>query len=119
MHENLLNILSDSNKDIDNQKLMDYISGKLSEEQKHEVEKWMADNPFLSEAVEGLQRAGREKSTAAVDQLNKQLKIYLQQRKKKRSARLLPVNFWSYVAVLLILLIVVIVYLFIRLKVKS
>ena len=47
MHEDLLNILSDSNKDIDNQKLMDYISGKLSAEQKHEVEKWMIDNPFF------------------------------------------------------------------------
>jgi anti-sigma factor RsiW len=57
MHEDLLNILSDSNKDIDNQKIMDYISGRLSSEQKHEVEKWMIDNPFFNEAVEGLQHA--------------------------------------------------------------
>ena len=30
MSDELLNILSNSNKDIDNQKLMDYLSGKLS-----------------------------------------------------------------------------------------
>ena len=39
MNDDLLNILSGSNKDIDNQKLMDYISNKLSAEQKHEFEK--------------------------------------------------------------------------------
>ena len=111
MHENLLNILSESNKDIDNQKLMDYISGKLSGEQRHEVEKWMAENPFFSEAVEGLQESGKEKSILAVEQLNKQLRAYLQQRKSTRAKRVLPFNIWTYVAVLLILIIVIIVYL--------
>ncbi len=39
MDDDLLNILSNSNKDIDNQKLMDYLSDKLSAEEKHEFEK--------------------------------------------------------------------------------
>ena len=34
MNDDLLNILSNSNKDIDNQKLMDYLSGKLSAAEK-------------------------------------------------------------------------------------
>ena len=55
MSNDLLNILSNSNKDIDNQKLMDYISGKLSGSEKHQVEQWMIDNNFESEAMEGLQ----------------------------------------------------------------
>ena len=38
MNNDLLNILSNSNKDIDNQKLMDYVAGKLTEQEKHEVE---------------------------------------------------------------------------------
>ena len=38
MNPDLLNILSHSNKDIDNQKLMDYLSGKLSEKERQEVE---------------------------------------------------------------------------------
>ncbi|WP_315817408.1 hypothetical protein [Paraflavitalea speifideaquila] len=55
MNHDLLNILSNSNKDIDNQKLMDYLAGKLSEKDKNEVERWMADNDFANEAMEGLQ----------------------------------------------------------------
>lgn len=120
MHENLLNILSESNKEIDNQKLMDYVSGKLSAEQKHEVEKWMIDNPFFNEAVEGLQQAGNEKDVkASVDQLNKQLRIYLKQRKRKRERNMLPVNNWTYIAIVFILALAVLVFLVIKLKVKS
>lgn len=117
MHEDLLNILSESNKDIDNQKLMDYVSGKLSAEQKHEVEKWMIDNPFFNEAVEGLQQAGSEKQVrASVDHLNRQLRKYLQQRKRKREKRLLQASTWTYVAVLFILALAVIVFFVIKMK---
>ena len=112
MSDDLFKILSESNKDIDNQKLMDYISGKLSAEQKHEVEEWMIDNPFLSEAVEGLQHAGNEMQVkASVEQINKELRKYLQLRKRRREMKLLPVNWWVYVAVLLVLVLVVVVYL--------
>lgn len=111
MREDLLNILSDSNKEIDNQKLMDYISGKLSAEQKHEVEKWMIDNPFFNEAMEGLQNAGGEKKVkASVDEINSALRKYLQQRKKKRSRYFADVNYWTYIAVIFILALAVLVY---------
>ncbi len=111
MSEDLLNILSDSNKDIDNQKLMDYISGKLSEEAKHEVEQWMIDNPFFDEAVEGLEQAGDAKKVqSSVDHINKQLLKYLQQRKKRKEKRQIMFNGWAYVAVVIILLLAVLVY---------
>jgi anti-sigma factor RsiW len=111
MHEDLLNILSDSNKDIDNQKLMDYISGKLSAEQKHEVEKWMIDNPFFNEAVEGLQNADSKKVSANVDEINAALRKYLKHRKVRREKNIFPVNMWTYVAVFFILVLAVVVYL--------
>ena len=44
MNKDLLNILANSNKDIDNQQLMDYLSGNLSGEPLHDVERTMADN---------------------------------------------------------------------------
>jgi len=114
MHQDLLNILSESNKDIDNQKLMDYISGRLTAEQKHEVEKWMIDHPFFNEAVEGLQQAGPEKQVMAnVEQINNQLRKYLQQKKKKRDRNARMINPWSYIAVLLVIAIIVLVYLII------
>jgi len=111
MHEDLLNILSDSNKDIDNQKLMDYISGKLSAEQKHEVEKWMIDNPFFNEAVEGLQASDVKNVSAKVEEINAALRKYLKLRKVRREKDLFPVNMWTIVAVLFILILAVVVYL--------
>jgi hypothetical protein len=85
MNNDLLNILSNSNKDIDNQKLMDYLAGKLSEQERHEVEKWMIDNEFASEAVEGLQHfSGKKNLEGYVDQLNKELNKYIQQKKDRR-----------------------------------
>jgi hypothetical protein len=117
MKEDLLNILSESNKDIDNQKLMDYISGKLTDEQKHEVEKWMVDNPFFSEAVEGLQHAGSEhEMRASVEDINKQLRKYLQQRKSKREKDFLSPNKWTYLAVLLVLALIVLAYIIIKMN---
>ena len=111
MREDLLNILSDSNKDIDNQKLMDYIAGKLTAEQKHEVEKWMTDNPFFNEAVEGLQGADSKKISTNVEEINAALRKYLKQRKVRREKNIFPVNMWTYVAVLFILILAVVVYL--------
>ena len=112
MPDDLINILSNSNKDIDNQKLMDYLSGKLSMQEKHEVEKWMVDNEFVSEAVEGLQQVGKEKDLQAyVEQLNKQLNQYLQQKKQLREKRKLQFPSWTYLAILFILILAVLVYL--------
>ena len=54
--DELKDILSNSNKDIDNQKLMDYLSGKLSAEEKHDVEKEMSGSDFMNDAVEGLEK---------------------------------------------------------------
>ena len=112
MADDLLNILSNSNKDIDNQKLMDYLSGKLNAQERHEVEKVMAENEFLNEAVEGLQevKPGQDIQTYT-DQLNKQLNQYIAQRKVRREKRAIKHSPFAYLAVIIILALVVIVYL--------
>lgn len=111
MNNDLLNILSNSNKDIDNQKLMDYLSGKLSEQEKHEVEMWMVDNDFENEAVEGLQQmTGNKKLEGYVDQLNKELHQYISTKKDRREKRKINNPFWVYVAIALILLIIILAY---------
>lgn len=115
MNNDLLNILSNSNKDIDNQKLMDYLSGKLSEQDKHEVERWMVDNDFENEAMEGLQGIAAKKNLEGyVDQLNKDLNQYLQSKKKRREKRTIKDAPWMYVSIVLILVLVVIGYIIIR-----
>ena len=112
----LLNILSNSNKDIDNQKLMDYLSGKLSAAEKHEVEKQMAENQLMNDAVEGLQQfKDKQKLESYVDQLQKQLNTYIRQKKERRSKWFRAQNDqWIYFAVVLILLLVIIAYVVVR-----
>ena len=111
MNNDLLNILSNSNKDIDNQKLMDYLSGKLNEQEKHEVEMWMVDNEFENDAMEGLQQmAGNKKLDGYVDQLNKELTQYIKQKKDRREKRKINNSFWVYTAVAFILIIIILAY---------
>jgi len=115
MSRDLLNILSHSNKDIDNQKLMDYLGGKLSAGEKHEVEKWMADNEFVNDAMEGLEQANRDNNLPQhIDQLNKTLSQYISQKKQRRGKRRFAIPAWSHLAVLLILALAIIVYFIIR-----
>lgn len=115
MNHDLLNILSNSNKDIDNQKLMDYLAGKLSEAEKHEVERWMAENDFADEAMEGLEQFSNKKDlTGYVDQLNKELNQYIQQKKHRREKRRIQEQPWTYLAIFLVLALIVLAYFIIK-----
>ena len=69
MNNDLKDILSNSNKDIDNQQLMDYMAGKLSVEDTHAVEKLMAENDFINDAIEGLQAVGNKKEITFLNNL--------------------------------------------------
>ena len=119
MSEDLLNILSDSNKDIDNQLLMDYLAGRLSAEQKHEVEKLMADNEFMNDAVEGLEEVKNKKDLSRiVDQLNSSLHKKLEQKKIRKEKRKLKDSPWPYLAIILIIVLSIVSYLIIH-KLKN
>jgi anti-sigma factor RsiW len=120
MNNDLLNILSNSNKDIDNQQLMDYLSGQLSGEQQHEVERSMAESEFVNDAVEGLQRITNKKDLQSyVDQLNAGMQKTLQKKKQRRLKRRLKEEPWSYLAVLVVLVLCVIAYIVVRKLVLS
>jgi hypothetical protein len=115
MNKDLLNILANSNKDIDNQQLMDYLSGDLSGAPLHEVERSMADNAFLNDAVEGLQSIGSKKNVQTyVDELNASLQKSIAKKKQRRLKRRLQDNPWTYLAILLIIILGVIAYMVIR-----
>jgi anti-sigma factor RsiW len=115
MNNDLLNILSNSNKDIDNQQLMDYLSGQLSGEQQHAVERTMADSAFVNDAVEGLQNIPDKKDLQLyVDELNTALQKSVEKKKRRRLKRRLKDEPWAYVAVILILLLCIIAYVIVR-----
>ncbi|MGH2563047.1 MAG: hypothetical protein ACRDE5_00945 [Ginsengibacter sp.] len=115
MSDELLNILSNSNKDIDNQKLMDYLSNKLSAEEKHEFEKNMADSEMLNDVIEGLEKFKNKKDVSTfVEQLNANLKKQLDRKKAKKLKREIKNLNWLYFSIILILIIVLIGFLVIR-----
>ena len=111
MKPDLINILSNSNKDIDNQQLMDYISGKLSEAEKHEIEENTLDNDFMNDAMEGLQSLkDNKKINFFVDQINTDLHKRLDEKKKRKNKRRLKEEPWIYMAVVIILVLIVLAY---------
>jgi phage terminase small subunit len=115
MDNEIINILSNSNKDIDNQKLMDYLSDKLSGEDKHEVEKLMADSDLVNDAVEGLQQFENKKSLSAfVDQLNADLQKQLRKKAHRKQKHKLRDQPWLYLSIVIILLLVVIGFIVIK-----
>ena len=75
MSENLKDILSNLNPDIDQETLLLYLQGKLSAEEQHRVEKQVLQNDFDSEAMEGLEKfKDQRKLRGLVEQLNLDLK---------------------------------------------
>lgn len=111
MPENLKDILSHLSNTIEQETLLLYLQGKLSEEQKHEVEKKLLNSDFEAEALEGLEKIrDKEKISLMVDQLNKDLKKKLEKKRRFRE-RLRHKDYpWIYMAALIILLLIIISY---------
>ena len=81
MSDDLKDILSNLNKEIEQDKLLDYLNKKLSAPEAHDVEKQMTNDEFMNDAVEGLEKFKDKKDLPLyVEQLNHELK---QQLKKK------------------------------------
>lgn len=115
MSNELINILSNSNKDIDNQKLMDYLSDKLSAVEKQKMEKLIAEPGFLNDAVEGLsQFKNKSNLPAFVDQLNAGLHKQLQKKKQRKHKRTFKSEQWVYITIIIILLLIILGFIIIR-----
>ena len=115
MSNDLKDILSNSNKDIDNQQLMDYLSNQLSQPQQHEVEASMAEDPFVNDAVEGLQQMDNSNNLQAyVEQLNSDLKKQIAKSKKRKDTRRWKDNPQIYIAVVAILILLVLCFILLK-----
>ena len=120
MSENLKDILSNLNPDIDQATLLLYLQGKLSAEEQHEVEKQMIDNEFEADAIEGLQSFKDKRNLSSlVDQLNADLKKKTEKKKRFREKLKLKLDPWLIVAIILILLIAIIGYVVVHKAMKG
>lgn len=112
---NLKNILSNSNKDIDNQKLMDYLAGKLSDEEQHEMELLMQESEMEADALEGLQEAsGATNLNLVTYELNKKLKQQLNLKNERRNKRKVTNFNLTVIAIILILILCILGYIVIK-----
>ena len=115
MSDDLKDILSNLNKDIEQEKLLDYLNKKLSAADAHEVEKQMADDAFMNDAVEGLEQFKNKKNlTLLLEQLNNDLKKQTANKKLKKEKRKLRDQPWLYFTLVLLLLLVVIGYVLVK-----
>ena len=111
MNENLKDILSNLNPDIDQETLLQYLQGKLSAQEQHELEKQILGNDFDSDALEGLQEFQNKKNIAAlVDQLNTDLKRRTEKKKRFRERLKLKLDANLLVAIIIILLLIILSY---------
>jgi anti-sigma factor RsiW len=110
----LTNILQD-NDELNDEQLKKYLSGKISSEELHTMEKHIADSAFVSDGVEGLQAF---QSTNLIDeyaqQLNNNLHQQLNQKKERREKRKIKALLWIIVAVIIIMILCVLTFVIIK-----
>ena len=115
MSDKLKDILSHLSTEVDQETLLKYLEGRLSDEQKHELEKRMLDSEFTNDALEGLQEIkNKERLSSLVDQLNRDLHKKLDKKKKRREKLRFKDQPWMYVAIFIILLLIILSYIVIH-----
>ena len=115
MSDDLKDILSNLNNEIEQDKLLDYLNRNLPAHEAHEVEKQMADDPFMNDAVEGLEKFNNKKDLSLyVDQLNRNLKQQLKKKRDRRAKRKLKEQPWLYFTIALLLILLVIGYVIVK-----
>jgi hypothetical protein len=111
MQDNLKDILANLSTGIDQDTLLLYLQDKLSAEQKHEVEKILADNEFASDALDGLQAFSDKKQVShMVEMLNRDLKKKTERKKQRREKMKLPDQTWIIISVVIVIILVIISY---------
>ena len=111
MPDNYKDILSNLSTEIDQETLLLYLQGKLSEEKKHEVEKKLMENDFADEAMEGLQQfKDKEQVNYMVEMLNRDLKKRTEKKKNRRERMKIKDQPWLYVSILILIILLVISY---------
>ena len=119
MADNLKDILTNLNPEGDQETLLLYLQGKLTDAQKHELEKQLLADEFNEEALEGLETfKDKEQISYMVEALNRDLKKRTAKKKERSEKLRLKDQPWIYISILIFLLLITITVMFIM-KVKS
>jgi hypothetical protein len=120
MSDDLKDILSNLNKEIEQEKLLDYLNKKLSAPEAHDLEKQMADDEFMNDAVEGLESFNNKKDLPLyVEQLNRGLKKQLAKKRMRKEKRKLKEQPWLYFAIIILLVLLFICYVLVKKHIEA
>jgi len=87
------------------QQLLDYVQGRLTQEQQHEVEMHLADCELCSEAVEGLATIKqKEQIPVWLQQMRNQMLRKLRSRKRRKD----QVTYYTQLAIIVIVILFII-----------
>lgn len=115
MSDNLKDILSNLSTNIDQETLLLYLRGKLSEEKKHEIEKQLLQSEFDEEAMDGLQEfKDKEQLQYMVEMLNRELKKKTEKKKRRREKMNIKDQPWLYISLLILIILIALSYIVIR-----
>ncbi|MDP4130171.1 MAG: hypothetical protein Q8918_11400 [Bacteroidota bacterium] len=102
----------------DDNKLMKYLNGSLPDAERDHLEDQVQQNPFLQDAVEGLNTVGDKADLPKVVQhLNKQLS-HLLPKKTRKHDRDAKFGEWIYWTILVVLLLAITGFLMLRFMLK-
>lgn len=115
MSANYKDILSHLSKEVDQETLLLYLQGKLSEEKKHDVEKLLIQDEFNDDALDGLQEfKDKEQLQFMVEMLNRELKKKTEKKKNMREKMKIKDQPWLYISLLIIIILIAISYIVIH-----
>jgi hypothetical protein len=97
--------------DLNEEQILNYLKGNLSEKENHDVEKNMMDSDFVNDAVEGLQSlSNNNKLDDYVNLLNKKLHEQLSSKKRRKEKRKIKGLEWILLAAVIVLVVCVTAY---------
>ena len=109
-----------NNSELNNEQLLDYLQGNLSNEERNAIEQQMVEDEFTSDAADGLERVtNKTQLPNYVEQLNRQLQKNMAVKKQRKAKRKLKDNPWIVIAIGVILMICVLGYYVLHLKISS
>jgi hypothetical protein len=115
MQENLKDILSGLNSEVDQETLLAYLQQTLTPEKRHEIEMKLAENEFASDAADGLSEIADKQHVAhMIEMLNRDLRKKVARKKQRREKLKLKDQSVLYISILIFLALIVIAFMVIR-----
>ncbi|MEN9548271.1 MAG: hypothetical protein RIR12_862 [Bacteroidota bacterium] len=115
MSENYKDILSNLSTEVDQALLLQYLAGKLSDEEHHAIEKQLAASEFETDALEGLENfKDKEQLQYMVEMLNRDLKNKTAKKKKRREKMRIKDQPWLWMSILILFILIVLCFILIR-----